>query len=310
MNIFNLLSDSLFLSENELKNYVVTVPRRYKKFTIPKRNSTEQRLIAQPAREVKTLQRNALMVMKNYVPVHTCAHAYESNKNIKTNALLHSGNQFLLKMDFKNFFLSITPSLFLSVITRHGIKLSENDLFLIKNLFFWKLRRNSPLRLSIGAPSSPFISNATMYFFDEYLTSECDKIGVTYTRYADDLTFSTNLKGVLITIPRLVNLSLQLNNLIKIKINNQKTLYSSKKFNRHITGVTITNDDNISLGRDKKRLLSSLIHKYSLGLLNDKEIENLKGQLGFAKYIEPVFINRMKVKYGVDVILKLQKFNI
>jgi hypothetical protein len=75
--------------------------------------------------------------------------------SIKDNALQHVNNQYLLKMDFKNFFLSIKPEMFLTCVRKQGLKLSERDSLILANLFFWKLRRNSSLRLSIGAPSSP-----------------------------------------------------------------------------------------------------------------------------------------------------------
>lgn len=175
-------------------------------------------------------------------------------------------------------------------------------------IFFWKLRRNSPLRLSIGAPSSPFISNATMFFFDSFLYEECEKLGIVYSRYADDLTFSTNNKNILRTVPVLVRKGLEINELKTIKINAAKTVFSSKKFNRHVTGVTLNNDGCISLGRDRKRLLSSKIHYHSMGMLNVDDILELKGLLGFANYIEPLFIERMRKKYGKELILSIQKY--
>jgi hypothetical protein len=58
-------------------------------------------------------------------------------------------------MDFKNFFLSIKPDMFLDCVRKQGLKLSGRDSLVLTNLFFWKLRRNSSLRLSMGAPSSP-----------------------------------------------------------------------------------------------------------------------------------------------------------
>ncbi|HFW3984126.1 TPA: reverse transcriptase domain-containing protein, partial [Salmonella enterica subsp. enterica serovar Java] len=196
----------------------------------------------------------------------------------------------------KNFFLSIKPINFLSVIRAHGVELEDDDVFVLENLFFWKLRRNSPLRLSIGAPSSPFISNAVMFFFDKMLSEKCEQMGVVYTRYADDLTFSTNRKGILFGVPQLVREMLNETNLRNIKINHEKTIFSSKKFNRHVTGVTLANDGFLSLGRERKRLLRSKVDYYIKGLLSPKEILILKGELGYAKFIEPEFIERVKQK--------------
>lgn len=307
MKILTALSDIMLTSKSELLSFTHTAPRRYKTYYIQKRNGTERRLIAQPARTVKFIQQLAIGELRKYLSVHSCATAYEKGTGIKKNAWQHKNNQYLLKMDFKNFFLSITPELFFLVAHDSGIDFIDEDRELLSNLLFWKLRRSSPLRLSIGAPSSPFISNFIMSNFDASIDSTCREIGVTYTRYADDLTFTTNNKGVLSEIPDIVRKHLKLYCHSKIRINTEKTVYSSKAFNRHITGVTITNDGKLSVGREKKRLTSSMIHRLSLNMLSDEQIAHLKGQLAHIKNIEPDFINRMQKKYGNTTINKLSK---
>ncbi|MFQ6244813.1 retron St85 family RNA-directed DNA polymerase [Yersinia enterocolitica] len=310
MDLLKIISNGLMLSETDTRSYIKTIPRRYKVYTIKKRNSEETRLIAHPSKQVKTLQRAFLKYFKNHIPVHHRAYAYETGKSIRANAIEHSRNAYLLKMDFKNFFLSIKPPHFINLIKKHGINLSESDEFIITHLFFWKRRSDSPLRLSVGAPSSPFISNAVMYFFDEVVSSTCEKLDITYTRYADDLTFSTNKSGVLFGIRDIIKSILKSVGLSNIKINAEKTVFSSKKFNRHVTGVTISNEGAISLGRERKRLISARLHKFKNKELSESEILKLKGELGFAKFIEPTFIARMAKKYGEELIVTIQKFNV
>lgn len=309
MELLEKISSGLMLSEIETRNYIKTIPRRYKVYTIKKRNSDETRLIAHPSKQVKALQRAFLQYFKKNIPVHQNAYAYEKDKSIRDNAAKHSENQYLLKMDFKNFFLSIKPLHFIALIKKHEIEMGENDEFIISNLFFWKRRSDSPLRLSVGAPSSPFISNAVMYFFDEAISRTCDELQIVYTRYADDLTFSTNENGILFGIRDVVRSTLKSSGLSHIKINNDKTVFSSKKFNRHVTGVTITNDSSLSLGRERKRLIRAKLNRFKNNELNEKEILKLKGELGFAKFIEPLFLARMAKKYGDDTIISIQKFN-
>ena len=308
MNLLEFISKGLYLTDDEAKRYIATIPRRYKKFFIKKRNSEEARLIAQPARQVKSIQRAVIKHIRNNIRVHGSAFAYEKNKNIKKNAISHKSNRYLLKMDFKNFFMSIRPNDFLRVLKQQGIALDAIDIFVIENLFFWKQQRNSPLRLSVGAPSSPFISNAVMYFFDELMNDMCKELDIVYTRYADDMTFSTNVVNVLSGMPKIVRQMLNQTGFKHIRINHEKTKFSSKKHNRHVTGVTITNDETLSIGRERKRLLRSKIDYYNKGMLTVKEILTLKGELGFAKFIEPEFMNRMIAKYGIDTIVSIQKF--
>lgn len=308
MELLGFISSGLLLSEAETKSYLATIPRRYKKYYIVKRNGRGERLIAHPARQVKSLQKAVLNYIDNVLKVHESAFAYEPGRGIKSNASVHCKNDYLLKMDFKNFFLSIKPQNLLNNLKQAGVELSQSDVFVIENLFFWKLRRSSPLRLSIGAPSSPKISNAVMYFFDEKISRKCELLDITYSRYADDLTFSTKVKGALFSIPKLVRESLNEANLNNIKINHEKTVFSSKKFNRHVTGVTITTDGHLSLGRERKRLLRSKIHRFIKGLLSPKEILTLKGELGHAKFIEYVFYQSMIERYSKAIIEEISKY--
>ncbi|EGK0895713.1 RNA-directed DNA polymerase, partial [Salmonella enterica] len=89
-----------------------------------------------------------------------------------------------------------------------------------------------------------------------------------------------------------------------------KTVFTSRKFNRHVTGVTITTEGYLSLGRDRKRLLRSKIHHYVCGVLSEKEILTLKGELGYAKFIEHKFFLSMIKRYGNAVISEISKYEI
>ncbi|QHP79162.1 RNA-directed DNA polymerase [Pectobacterium odoriferum] len=307
MNILNQLSNTLFMDKDSLKSFISTAPRRYKKYTIPKRNGDGVRIIAQPSKQIKSLQRYAANLLSKHLRVHYAAHAYVRGKGIKTNAAAHRNSNYILKIDFKDFFHSITPDIFLKTLETNNNIIENEDKFIISHLFFWKLRGNSPLRLSIGAPTSPIISNAIMYCFDEELTNYCTEINVTYTRYADDLTFSSFHSLSLATIQSTVQRLLIKHYKRKIKINREKTIYCNKAMNRNITGVILNNENELSLGRKKKRMISSLVHKFSYSLLNQKEINYLNGILGHASHIEPQFIERLKEKYGHDVIAKIKK---
>ena len=239
------------------------------------------------------------------MPVHEAAFAYRKNIGIKQNAFLHSKNEFLLKMDFKDFFPSITPDLFLREIKNHHINVNDKDERLLINLIFRKPYRQNNLEFSIGAPSSPLISNFIMYSFDEEISRECANMNITYTRYADDISFSTNSKGALFSIPGIVETLLKNIYQGDISLNKDKTIFSSKAHNRHITGITLSNDNKLSIGRYKKRVLSSKIHYYSLGHLNEDEIQKLKGELAFSFYIEPELKSRFIRKYGSECLGKL-----
>ncbi len=306
LSILTVLSEELYMGEEVISRFIMTAPYRYKKYKIPKRKPNEFRTISQPSKEVKFMQNLCLGLIREKLPVHKCALAYEKGTSIKKNAELHKNNQYFLKMDFKDFFPSIVPEDLLAVLSDNGICLLDEEKIILSHLFFWKLRRNSPLKLSIGAPSSPFISNAVLFGFDIKVSELCAGLEITYSRYADDLTFTTNKKNILSLLPIEIKKILSSMYGRRLKINEDKTVFSSKKFNRHITGLTITNDGKVSIGRERKRYIRCMVHKFKTGCLPPKDVSKLCGLLAFVFDVEPKFLKRLSDKYGLNTINKIK----
>ena len=274
-------------------------PKKYKVYTIPKRTHG-RRTIAQPAKPLKFIQRHFVELYP--LPAHSNSMAYRSDYSIKDNAEFHKNNDYLLKMDLANYFNSLSSEIFWNEY--HGNKIGlglEESKFWVDSLLFWQ-RAEANLVLSVGAPSSPMVSNFCMYRFDQMLTSYCIKNDIFYTRYADDLTFTTNKKGVLFKVPTEVKTYLKALFGNALSINHQKTVFSSKAHNRHVTGLTITNDKSVSLGRKRKRYIKHLVHYFILNKLDKEDILHLKGLLSFAKYTEPSFYHALNKKYGTDLV--------
>jgi retron-type reverse transcriptase len=264
-------------------------------------------VIAHPSRELKEYQRTLTKYLENMLRVSDFAFAYRKGRGIKENAKKHRHSKYLLKMDFENFFNSITPALFFKSLDFFEHNFDDRDLFLLKRILFWSpsKRVNGKLVLSVGAPSSPFISNFIMYVFDEELGTRCASKGICYTRYADDLTFSTSNKDILFEVPQEVRLLAKELYDGQLTIKESKTVFSSKAHNRHVTGITITNEGDLSLGRERKRYISALVHKYRNGVLPSEDLDHLKGLLAFSKDIEPNFFRRIEAKYSKDVLSRL-----
>ena len=302
MSLVSKLTEKLLMAEEELLRFALTMPRRYKKFSILKRNGVDFRLIAQPSAETKFVQRILIDELRELFLINKAATAYEKGTGIRLNALRHKDSKYLLKMDFKNFFPSITPELLFMISAEFGIIFEEIDRIFLENSLFFRSTRRSKLRLSVGAPSSPFISNFIMSKFDENMMSYCIQQKISYTRYADDLTFTCNEKEILFNIPVIVKEFLDRFCFKKIRINSAKTVFSSKAFNRHVTGVVLTNDNKLSVGRARKREVASLINSFKFGKLESDACLRLKGLISYIHHIEPDFISRMKMKYSCDVI--------
>lgn len=307
IKLFSNLQKQLNFSRRKIESFSESAPYKYKVYTIPKRNSGS-RVIAHPSKELKLFQRAVIAVLDKYLVSHQASYAYKLKTSIKDNAFQHMNNQYLLKLDFTDFFNSIVPDIFFASLISHNIKLSDAESRLLSNLLFWNKTKSldEKLVLSVGAPSSPAISNFIMYEFDDVIYKYCNNISVIYTRYADDLTFSTNVKDILFDIPGVVKGLLGIIFNYRIMLNERKTIFSSKAHNRHITGVTITNNNTLSIGRSRKRMVSSMIHKFSIGKLDESEHDHLRGMLAFAIYIEPDFLNRLESKYGSELLTKFR----
>ncbi|CAA6800089.1 MAG: Retron-type reverse transcriptase [uncultured Thiotrichaceae bacterium] len=295
-------------SPDQVMRYLKSASKKYKVYSILKRTHG-RRIIAQPAKELKQYQN--IFLDTHSLPVHSCAYAYKKGVSIKENAQQHVENNYLLKMDLENFFNSITPDILWNQWEDHfGWKFQSIEKVLLEQTLFWstskKLNRGK-LVLSVGAPSSPALSNLCMYSFDRELQEICQTYGVSYTRYADDLTFSTQLKGRLIKFPDYVENLLNKHFSKKILINNRKTVFTSKAHNRHVTGITLANNGVISLGRKRKRYIKHLMHQFILGNIDDEERMHLRGLLAFSNHIEPSFISTLRNKYGNDVVQRVSE---
>nr|WP_256228305.1 retron St85 family RNA-directed DNA polymerase [Variovorax sp. YR750] len=283
------MSSDFGMLPNHLQSIVRTAPIRYKVFYIPKR-SGGLREVAQPAREVKAIQRWLMAHFGPLLPLHEAATAYRPGASIKNNALRHVDSDYLLKMDFRNFF----PSILMTDIIRHlkihcGQQYDASAIKLIAYVCTWAPGRQGPLRLCIGAPSSPLLSNSVMFDFDTQLSSVAAADGVRYTRYADDLALSVCRSGALKNYPSLVSKIVADLKYPQLKLNEGKTVFASRAGRRVVTGVTLTADHQLSIGRTRKREIRAMYHRMVLGKLSAEEQRELAGLIAFADDIEPGF---------------------
>lgn len=304
--LVNLLCDELPFTRAEALELVRSAPKRYKVHFIEKRNGRGMRLIAQPTAELKAVQRWVVTRFISRMPIHEAASAYRANKNIGDHARIHANNKYLLKIDFKDFF----PSIVATDFKRHARKYLGIDTKLASELSLLLFRRekNRKLVLSIGAPSSPMLSNTLMYEFDTKLTEFCKTKEIIYSRYADDLALSTNKPHELDEVFKYVSDLLKVLPYPRLTINEKKTVFTSKKYQRKLTGLTLTNSGSISLGRDRKREIRAMADYYRKGKLDEGLHGRLKGFLAFALSVEPEFVLTIKKLLGEEMYVSLTSF--
>jgi RNA-directed DNA polymerase len=303
MSLKSRLLESLPFAKGELELIIMSAPSRYKVYQIPKREAGKYREVSQPTPEVKLLQRWLVKNELKNLPVHRSAKAYVSDVGLVQNVMPHANNRYLLKVDFVDFFPSINSGNFYTFMLEHGFE--EQDVKVMIRILFKNNNRKNSLQLAIGAPSSPILSNVMLFSLDEAIFQECEELGIVYTRYADDLSFSTNTPGILSDFFKSLPGIIAENCVVKLKINAEKTIHASKGRGRRITGLVITTDGKISIGAERKRLLRSQIHRYQKDLLDEKEIESVRGYVAFLESVEPEHILRLIARYGSDLMSRL-----
>ncbi len=288
------MSGDLVMLPAHLETIIRTAPARYKVFEIPKK-AGGMRQVAQPARELKAIQRWLVNQLGPNLPIHESATAYCRGSSIKKNAEAHADSRFMLKLDFKNFFPSITRNDILLHFQRYlSDQLDPLAQQLVAHACCWIPERKPPLRLCIGAPSSPMLSNSIMYEFDCSISKIAEQDGVVYTRYADDITFSSRERGKIDRYDELVKELLGELSYPRLQLNVDKTVRASRAGRRIVTGLVLTTDGNVSIGRDRKRLIRSMYHRSLKQELDAEQAQLLSGLLAFADSVEPGFSFRLK----------------
>lgn len=279
-----------------------TASHRYKTYRIAKRTGGS-REIAHPAIELKSLQRWVADNILSKMPVHDSVYSYRAGRGIRDHAELHKKQNYLVRIDFKDFFPSITAKDVARLLIENRTKLpSSFTAEDVRNICKIVCRNG---RLTIGAPSSPAISNAVLYSFDKHWSRVCMQRKIVYSRYADDIYLSTNVPNILGPTFSEIRSDLASREWPKLTINRRKVVFTSRKHNRNVTGLTLTSDRKISIGHDKKRALRSQVFKFSQGKLSEKEASYLRGYLSYVKSVEPSFIMKLRKKYDPTVIRRI-----
>jgi retron-type reverse transcriptase len=296
------LGVATLLPQRELELLIRSAPHRYKVYQIRKRTPGQYRTIAQPAREVKDLQRWVMKHVLAEFEAHPSATAYRKGLSTLDNAKPHAPGRFLLKMDFKDFFPSLKARDFRTFLRRRKSSLTTDEIKALCLILFWMPKHTTDLRLSIGAPSSPMLSNILMFEFDRYVAALCASHNVAYTRYADDLSFSAEVSERLQAVEKAVIDWCSQSKSPVLTVHQSKTVRVSKSDLRRVTGLVLTNDRRVSLGRETKRLIRAGVHHFVTGKLPPDETLKLRGMLAYVNSVEPTFLRRLRKKYGADQI--------
>ena len=263
----------------------------YTEFEIPKK-SGDPRCICAPTGDLKGVQRQlADALWEHQKSIYeelginpNISHAFEEGKSIITNARIHRNKRIVVNVDLSDFFDSIHIGRVCGFFEKNKhFNLPHEPAITIAQLACYQGK------LPQGAPTSPIITNLICQVLDMHLLSFAKRYRLDYTRYADDITFSTNDKAFL----EIWNsFYAELEKKVKkagFSINEKKTRITYRDSKQVVTGLVV--NKKISVDHAYCRKVRAMAHSlYTNGSYSvdgvEGNIRQLEGRFAFIDQIE------------------------
>jgi RNA-directed DNA polymerase len=271
--------------------YKKVIEESYKSFEIPKK-AGGTRVIDSPNKQLKRIQtqlgKKVYDIHKNYIDQKRIAsnisHGFETGKSIITNARIHKNKKYLLNIDIANFFSSINFGRVQGYFNKsQEFMFSKEVSTIISQLVCYEKK------LPQGAPTSPIISNLIFNIVDLRILSLAKKYKLSYTRYADDMSFSTNNKAFRTDhIEFIQELKVLLKN-SGFDINESKTRLEYYSSRQEVTGLTVNKKINArrKFIKQTRAMVDQLFKTDSFkidGVIGTEE--QLEGRLAFINQLD------------------------
>lgn len=225
--------------------------KRYQSFTIKKKSGTDRKIHA-PVKGLKSILRALNFVLQCMYEPHKAATGFVLGKSIVDNARNHAGHHYVLNMDLKDFFHSfdrkwVKYGFSYEPFNLSGTKEKEELAFLLACICTHPFDIDGEIKtvLPQGSPTSPTLTNILCRKLDRRLNGLASRFGTTYTRYADDITFSSPHN-----IYKNDTFNKELKRIIeedqKLLVNPEKTRLQKAGYRQEATGLIINDKVNVS----------------------------------------------------------------
>ncbi len=265
--------------------YVLSPDQKYKVFEVAKKSGGTRKISA-PASPIKIIQRKLKQVLDAvYIPKPS-TQGFVAGRSIVSNAQIHKKRRYVLNLDLEDFFPSIHFGRVRGMFMGNPFRLSVEVSTILAQICCHEGA------LPQGAPTSPTISNMMCARLDAKLQQLAKTHQCTYSRYADDITFSTNRSRFPTALALLsgigqVEIGKELASTIQdngFRINPQKTRLQVRQQRQAVTGLTVNKYANVR--RQYIKQVRAILHawnKYGL----DSTALNYFTNHSDAKYSNP-----------------------
>lgn len=242
--------------------YKTPAPRQYRTFHIPKKSGGVREILA-PNSELKTAQDKLNQILQLVYTSKPSAHGFIPGRSIVSNARAHEKQRYVLNLDLKDFFPSINFGRVRGMFRAFPYYLTDEAATVLAQICCVNNQ------LPQGAPTSPIISNMICSKMDAQLQHLAKKHRCFYTRYADDLTFSTSLRLFPIALAKVSSVTGQievgdeLNRIIRengFEINIKKVRLQLENRRQEVTGLTVNKFPNVR--RRYIRQIRAMLHAW------------------------------------------------
>lgn len=263
----------------------------YTQFEIPKKNGST-RLISAPNKQLMAIQRKLLKRINEHINhgnlqykiFDNTSYGYEKNKNIYTNAQHHKNKRYVLNIDLESFFEHFHFGRVRGFFEKNKyFQLNSKIAIVIANLVCYQGT------LPQGAPTSPIITNLICRSFDKQILNIAKQYKLHYTRYVDDLTFSTNEKSF---IDKYNDFLANIDELCKLNgfsINQNKIKFQHNQSRQIVTGLCVNKKINTLNSYYKNtRAMANALYSTNSFTINSIEatVNQLTGRFNFINYID------------------------
>lgn len=277
--------------------------QRYREFTIRKKSGGERKIHA-PVAGLRSIQRALNYILQCIFKPNDAATGFVNEKSIVDNARIHAGNHYVFNIDLKDFFPSIELHRVKACLKLPPFNLNHEKeplAFLIANLCCTtlevermvdgKMEKQQRAVLPQGAPTSPVLTNIVCQKLDIRLTGLAKRFNVNYSRYADDITFSSmhNVYQANSKFREELEKIIASQNFL---INYKKTRLQKKGFRQETTGLIVNDKVNVHRRYVKQiRMWLNFWEKYGYGKAEQIFMRDYAKDKGHVKKGNPAMIN-------------------
>lgn len=252
---------------------------RHYRYTTLRRQGGPVRMIERPKRRLKDVQRRVLHELLDLIPAHDAAHGFVGGRSVRTHAALHTGRYAVLRIDLEDFFASVAAGRVYGTFRTAGYpeSVAHSLTALCTNVVpgaVWRAlprptdarllaphhrlgRRLATPHLPQGAPTSPALANLAAFGLDRRLAGLASSLELTYSRYADDLTFSGPV-GLVRVASGLRRAVAEIAREEGFAVNERKSTLATRAGRQRVCGVVV--NERLNVSRDEYDTLRAIVH--------------------------------------------------